>query len=90
MSDYGLEVKHDSGGKRIELQCAHQNGLMYIVPAESSWICPEDFLHAHALAGFFKELSTLNDQRVKQLMNKWGLYFRNRPLRSVQEERRGG
>ena len=77
---FGLRVKTDTGGKRVELECEHQNGLLYVVPAESSWVCGEDLMHAHALAGFFRELSELEDERVYELMQRWGLYYRPRPL----------
>ena len=73
---YGLTVKHDQGGKRLELQCPHESGLLYVVPGEGSWVCSEEHLHAHALAGFFKELVSLDDQGVKDLMQRWGLYYR--------------
>ena len=49
---YGITVKHDQDSKRIELRCQHQNGVIYIVPSEASWVCPPENLHAHALAGF--------------------------------------
>ncbi|MBI4200424.1 MAG: hypothetical protein HY535_08140 [Chloroflexi bacterium] len=78
--NYGLTVKHHRGGKRLELQCSHHNGLLYVVPAEGSWVCGEEHVHAHALAGFFKELAALRDPRVKELMRRWGLSFRERPL----------
>jgi len=48
MAEYGINVKHDSGGKRLEIQCKHQNGLLYVVPSEASWVCTEELLHAHA------------------------------------------
>jgi hypothetical protein len=80
MSDFGLNVKHDTGGKRIEIQCKHQNGLLYVVPSEASWVCSEELLHVHSLAGFFKQLMELRDPRVEELMQRWGLYFRERPL----------
>ena len=89
MSSYGLVVKHDSGGKRIELVCEHQNGLLYVVPSESSWVCEEELLHVHALAGFLKQLAQLNDPRVKEAMRRWGLYFRERPLASIGEDKKG-
>jgi hypothetical protein len=76
---YGLTVKHDHGGKRVEVQCAHQNGLLYVVPSEASWMCAEEHLHAHALAGFLKELVGLQSPQVKNLMQRWGLYFREPP-----------
>ena len=85
MTELGLRVKHDSGSKRIELQCKHQNGLLYVVPSEASWVCDENLLHAHALAGFFGQLMDLNDDRVGELMQRWGLYFRRRPLAPSEE-----
>ncbi len=85
MGTFGLTVKHDTGGKRIALECKHQNGLLYVVPSEASWVCAEDMLHVHALAGFFRQLVQLNDQRVEELMQRWGLYFRERPLQAQEE-----
>lgn len=89
MAQLGLTIKHDSGGKRIEMQCQHQNGLLYLVPSEASWVCSEDLLHAHALAGFFRQLVELNDPRVKETMRKWGLYYRPRPLADQAGETEG-
>ena len=89
MDSFGLAVKGESGSKRVELQCEHQNGLLYVVPGEGSWVCSEDLLHVHAMAGFFGELVELNDPRVKEAMQRWGLYFRQRPL-AVQDQEAGG
>ena len=83
MEEFGLTIKEDTGGKRIELQCEHQNGLLYIVPGEASWVCSEELMHAHALAGFFQQMSELDDPRIKELMQRWGLYYRPRPLAST-------
>ncbi|MCH7801781.1 MAG: hypothetical protein IIC24_09605 [Chloroflexi bacterium] len=80
MAEYGLIVKQDSGGQRVELQCEHQNGLLYVVPGDSSWVCSDELRHAHALAGFFRELMELDDDRVQGLMQKWGLYYRPRSI----------
>ena len=80
MGDFGLTVKGESGSKRVELECEHQNGLLYVVPGDSSWVCSEELRHAHALAGFFRELMELDDDRVEGLMQKWGLYYRPRDL----------
>ena len=82
MAEFGIKVKHDPGGKRIEMQCTHQNGLLYVVPSEASWVCSEELLDAHALAGFFSELVELNEPRIQGVMRRWGLYFRERPLSS--------
>ena len=85
MAEFGLKVKHDTVGKRLEIQCAHQNGLLYVVPSEASWVCSDELLHVHALAGFLTQLSALNDVRVKEIMQRWGLYFRERPLAAQDE-----
>lgn len=85
MAEFGLTVKQGSGGKRLEMQCTHQNGLLYVIPGDSSWVCSEELMHAHALAGFFGELMDLNDDRVHRLMQKWGLYYRSRPLETGGE-----
>ena len=86
MEEFGLIIKDDTGGKRIEMQCEHQNGLLYIVPSEASWVCSEELIHAHALAGFFGQIAELNDPRIKELMQRWGLYYRPRPLASTDAE----
>ncbi len=85
MPEFGLTVKHGPESKRIEIQCKHQNGLLYVVPSEASWVCSEDLIHAHSLAGFFGQLTGLNDDRVKEIMQRWGLYYRQRPLASQDE-----
>ena len=89
MGEFGLTVKHDSGGKRIEVQCKHQNGLIYVVPGEASWVCSPELLHVHALAGFFSQLVGLNDQRVKDAMQRWGIYYRERPLAEENGDSQG-
>ena len=85
MAEFGLTVKQGSGGKRLEMECSHQNGLLYVIPGDGSWVCSEEFMHAHALAGFFKELMDLNDDRLHELMQRWGLYYRSRPLETGEE-----
>ena len=80
MAEFGITVKHDTGGKRIEMQCEHQNGLVYVVPSEASWVCSEELLHAHALAGFFRQLSELQSPEIDDAMRRWGIYYRERPL----------
>jgi hypothetical protein len=77
---YGITVKQDTGGSRVEVQCEHQNALVYIVPAESSWVCSAELIHAHAMAGFFNELTRLEDAKIQALMQKWGIYTRERAL----------
>ena len=81
---YGIIVKHDQEGKRVEIQCMHHNGLVYVVPSEANWVCSQEYLHAHALAGFLGDLARLQEPQVRELMQRWGLYYRERPL---QEEK---
>jgi len=80
LSELGLAIKGAPGGKRIVLSCQHQSGVLYSVPGESSWVCSDELLHVHALAGFMKELVHLDDTRVKEAMKRWGLYYRERPV----------
>ncbi|MBI4234131.1 MAG: hypothetical protein HY686_06805 [Chloroflexi bacterium] len=82
----GITVKQGSEGDRIEVQCMHQNGLLYVVPSQASWVCSPGHRHAHALAGFFKELARLGDPQVQELMQRWGLYFRERPIEAAAQE----
>ncbi len=86
MEQFGLTIKEDTGGKRLEMQCEHQNGLLYVVPSEASWVCSEELIHAHALAGFFRQMSELDDPRIKELMQRCGLYYRPRPLATSDAE----
>ena len=83
---YGLTLHPSETGDRLEMQCKHQNGLLYMVPAESSWVCSDEDRHAHVLAGFFNEMSALELPAVKEIMNRWGLYYRERPLHEQDEE----
>ncbi len=83
---YGLNLHPSETGDRLEMQCKHQNGLLYMVPAESSWVCTDEDRHAHVLAGFFKELAALDLPAVGQIMNRWGLYYRERPLDEQRAE----
>ena len=80
MGEYGLNIKQDTEGKRLEMQCPHQNGLLYVIAADSSWVCSEDLRHAHALAGFFGQLMELDDDRIHSLMQRWGIYYRPRSI----------
>ena len=85
MAEFGLTVKQGSGGKRLDMQCSHQSGLLYVVPGDGSWVCSQELMDAHALAGFFRELMELDDDRVHRLMQKWGLYYRSRPIEAGDE-----
>lgn len=71
---------------RIQVTCPHQSGLIYVVPAERSWVCSSEQVPSHALAGFFGELTQLKDPKVVELMQSWGIYYRQLPLESEQAE----
>ncbi len=80
MAEKGLTISPGEDMTRIQVSCPHQSGLLYVVPAERSWVCSREELPAHALAGFFRELLALQDIRVSELMQQWGLYYRQLPL----------
>jgi hypothetical protein len=80
MPENGLTIKSGGEMTRIQVTCPHQSGLIYIVPAERSWVCSSEQVPSHALAGFFGELVQLGDSRVAELMQSWGIYYRRLPL----------
>ena len=80
MADTGITVKSGDGMTRVEVTCGHQSGLIYVVPAPRSWVCSEELIPAHALAGFFRELVALKLGPVAELMQDWGIYYRQLPL----------
>ena len=84
----GLTFHRSEGGWRVEARCEHQNGVLYIVPGEGSWVCDPEHLPAHALAGFFRALMDLQDPRVQALMWRYGLFFRSRALEGEASEGR--
>lgn len=75
----GLEITPSDDLTRIRAVCEHQRGLLYVVPAERSWVCAPESMPAHALAGFFRELTALKRPEVAELMRQWGLYYRQLP-----------
>jgi hypothetical protein len=79
MGDTGVKITTGSDMTRIQVSCEHQNGLIYVVPAERSWVCSSERLPAHVLAGFFRELSALQLPAVQGIMKQWGIYYRNLP-----------
>jgi len=84
-SEHGLTVVPGQGMTRIKMECQHQHGLMYVVPAEKSWVCSQELMLGHALSGFLGELTAQKDERVEKLMRRWGIYFRPLPLEAVEE-----
>ncbi len=83
--ELGMTVKHTENMVRIGLRCEHQHGQAYMVRGEGSWVCKDDLLHAHVLAGFLRELTNLRDPQVQALMQRWGLYYREMPLEESAE-----
>ena len=84
MADSGMTIKPGLDMTRIQVSCPHQSGLLYVVPAERSWVCEPAQVPAHALAGFFRELVNLKDDRIADLMQDWGIYYRQLPLEGEQ------
>ena len=76
MSTYGITIKDASEGKRITLTCEHHGGVIYIVPSESSWVGSKENIDAHAISGFFEDLTSIENTQIAALMQKWGLYYR--------------
>ena len=80
MDGLGLKIRGGDNGKRIEMSCGHHRGVLYAVPSESSWVCSQDLLHIHALAGFFSDMHALDSTDVREIMQRWGLYYRSEDL----------
>lgn len=76
MSTYGIKIQDASEGKRITLACEHHGGVIYIVPSKSSWVCSKENIGAHAISGFFEDLTSIENTQIAALMQKWGLYYR--------------
>jgi len=89
MPELGLTIKPGDDMTRIQVSCPHQSGLLYVVPAERSWVCSREQMPSHALAGFFRELVALKDPRVQELMHSWGVYYRQLPLEGEQSDTSG-
>ena len=79
-TNHGVSIVPGKGTTRIHMGCTHQRGLVYVVPAEKSWVCTENMLPGHALAGFLGELTAQRDSRVEEMMQRWGIYYRQMPL----------
>lgn len=86
MADHGMTITPAQDMTRIQVTCEHQSGLIYVVPAERSWVCDPGKIPAHALAGFFKGLVALNDPEVRDLMGQWGIYYRELPIDDASGE----
>ena len=80
MAESGLTITPGEEMTRFQVTCEHQSGLIYVVPAERSWVCDRERILAHALAGFFKDLSALRQPELQRLMQQWGIYYRELPI----------
>jgi hypothetical protein len=85
MAETGMTIRYGGDLARIQVSCSHQSGMIYVTPAERSWVCDRQLLPAHALAGLFRELVGLRDPRVETLMQTWGIYFRQLPREATPE-----
>ena len=83
-TNHGVSIVPGKGTTRIHMGCTHQKGLVYVVPAEKSWVCTEEMLPGHALAGFLGELTAQGDARVEEMMQQWGIYYRQMPLEETE------
>ncbi|MDP6498433.1 MAG: hypothetical protein QF925_11465 [Dehalococcoidia bacterium] len=86
MTTSGLDIIPGNDMTRIKAVCDHQSGLIYVVPAHRSWVCDQEFMPAHALAGFFRELTSLENKKVQDLMQQWGIYYRQLPKEQEESE----
>ena len=73
---HGFSIQAKPDGTRIVLECPHQGGVLYSIPAEATWVCEPGLLPSHALAGFLTELTAMSDDRVNAMLQRWGIYFR--------------
>ena len=85
MADTGITVKSSEGMTRVQVTCEHQSGLIYVVPASRSWVCSEELIPAHALAGFFRELVALKHGPITEMMQDWGIYYRQLPITGQED-----
>ncbi len=86
MTTSGLEIIPGNDMTRIRAVCDHQSGLIYVVPADRNWVCDRESMPAHALAGFFRELTSLENKEVQELMQQWGIYYRQLPKEQEDSE----
>lgn len=72
-----LRVQGSETLKRMELGCDHHQGTFYFTQSESNWVCNSNDVVSHSLNGLFKDLTKLEDESIKSLFQKWGIYYRN-------------
>ena len=66
----------------LNLETNHLGGKLYFVKTDQNWVAEDDSIYIHSLIGFFSDFNKLNDSESKNLMQKWGIYFRTKDLES--------
>ena len=82
-----LKINRSESQVRIELKCDHKSGILYIVPSDSSWVCKDQNLGSHSISGFFSDIIENGDKKTIDLMQKWGVYYRNNPFMDSDESK---
>ena len=77
---YGITVKYDTDGARVEIHSRHQSGLLYVTKADGNWVTTDELRPPHSLAGFMGELMQLSLPEVDKLLRRWGIYYRALPV----------
>ena len=73
----GLTIKNQEDLTSIEASSSNQHGLIYITHgAPKNWVAKPEEMISHTLAGFFKALNLIDDSRIKDLFNDYGLVYR--------------
>jgi len=73
----GLTIKNQEDLTSIEASSSNQHGLIYITHgAPKNWVAKPEEMISHTLAGFFKALNLIDDPRIKDLFNDYGLVYR--------------
>ena len=73
----GLTIKNQEDLTSIEASSSNQHGLIYITHgAPKNWVAKPEEMISHTLAGVFKALNLIDDSRIKDLFNDYGLVYR--------------
>ena len=66
----------------LDLETNHLSGKLYFVKTDQNWVAEDESIYIHSLIGFFSDFNKLNNSESKNLMQKWGMYFRTKELES--------
>jgi|TARA_B110000263_G_C15277924_1_gene496762 hypothetical protein len=79
----GLTIKNQKDLTSIEASSSNQHGLIYITHgAPKNWVAKPDEMVSHTLAGFFKALTEIEDPKIQDLLNAYGLVYRELEISS--------